>query len=142
MQRTCGACGAAYEARSARSKFCTDSECKRARERARNRQRRDPGGEVVEFPAPQADGEGGANERVTRRELDAAGRLETIAGQNAMSLARQLDHAAGDTGSSFAALAKQHLLAVDKALEGVEVADDPIERRRQAAHARRLSVVR
>lgn len=141
MQRNCDACGKPYEARSSRSKYCAEVDCKRARERARKRKKP---GDVVPFPAQpgQPVDQLGPNERITHAELDAADRLMTIAGQNAMSLARRLDQAAGDTGSSFAALAKQHLAAVEKALEGVATAEDPIDRRKKAMQERRLSVVR
>jgi hypothetical protein len=138
MQRTCDACGAPYEARSPRSKFCTSADCKRQRERARNARRAGKApAEVV--PLPVSLSEGGPNERVTAEELERAGRLDTVAGQNALTLARRLDAAAGDTGSSFAALSKQHLAAVDRALEGAEAAGDELdelkERRLRRLHA-------
>lgn len=138
MERTCDGCGNAYEAATARSQFCRTPECDRARARARKAKQR---GTVVQLPTREP-ADDGSNEAITRAELAAAGRLDTIAGRNALSLARRLDAGAQDSGSSFAALAKQHLAAVEKALEGAAAVEDPIELRRQAAQQRRLSVVR
>lgn len=141
MERHCDACGSGYTAKTNRSKFCADPDCKRARERERKRKK--GGAEVVPFPQPtEPEGLAGPNEQITRSELEAADRLMTVAGQNAVWLARRLDQAAGDTGSSFAALAKQHLVAVEKALEDVAAADDPIDKRKKAMQERRLSIVR
>lgn len=131
MERNCDACGLRYAARSKNSLYCSEVECRRQRERARRR-RRVSGATVVTLPARSnisADAPDGAgiHELATRAALEEAERLESPAGVNAIGLARRLDAANGESGSSYAALARQHLAAVDKALEGARVSADPID---------------
>ena len=68
-----------------------------------------------------------------------AGRVHSPAGQNALALATRIDGGATDTGSSIAALSKQHLAAIAEALRDTEVvkADsiDELRRRREARGA-------
>lgn len=74
----------------------------------------------------------------TRASLEAAGRESTPAGVNALLLAAKLD-LGGDTGSAMAALAKQHLAALEEALKGAPVADDQVDELR-ARRAKRLGL--
>jgi hypothetical protein len=71
--------------------------------------------------------------------LTAASRVHSPAGQNALALATRIDGGATDTGSSVAALSKQHLAAMAEALRDVESvkADsvDELRRRREARSA-------
>ena len=71
--------------------------------------------------------------------LTEAGRIHTPAGQNALALATRIDGGATDTGSSIAALSKQHLAAMAEAMKDVEAAKadsvDELRRRREARSA-------
>jgi len=79
-------------------------------------------GRVVEFPSVE-----GTNYAVTLADLERGGRLDTPAGRNALTLASRLDSASGDTGSSIAALSKQHLAALAEALKDAPRADDGVD---------------
>ena len=95
---TC-ACGAEFDARNPRAKYCSD----RCRKRAQR-----GGGEVVALPMPAHDEpepeRGGGVERTTRAALTEAGRIETPMGQACLALARRIDFPGPDTGSALAAL--------------------------------------
>lgn len=135
--RACDACGSEYTAKSKASKFCRSKECDRAR--ARGRKRKERTGDESGAKVRQLEGRVAST---TRAALEKADRLETPAGQNALTLATKLDAAMFDSGSGVAQLAKQHLASLDVALEGVPVEADPIDRIRQGNEKRRLSVVR
>jgi len=77
---------------------------------------------------------------VTARELDAVGRLESVAGQLALELAYRVA-SPYETGAAVAALAKQLHLTMTEALGGVAKAADPLDeirarrdRKRSAGH--------
>jgi hypothetical protein len=65
--------------------------------------------------------------RSTRARLEDAGLLDDPSGVAALLLAAQIDRAQ-DSGSSMAALAKQHAASLDEALSRRVIADDPIRR--------------
>lgn len=141
MERPCDACGRTYTARSSRSRYCSDQECRRQRERVRKR-RGAAGGQVIDLTAhkakePEDAREAGPIEAATRERLAAAERESTPEGLNALRMARELDGATGQSGSSMQALSKQHLAALDKAMEGAAVAADPIDRIRDELRDRR-----
>lgn len=70
-------------------------------------------------------------------ELARAGRENTPAGQKALVLAFRIEHADGETGSSLAALAKAHSIALAEAVAGVERKSpiDELKARRDAKRA-------
>ena len=147
MERNCDACGRTYEAKSKRSQFCPDAECKRARARLRKRAQRSgdrpgaDGGNVIAFPGTEGAHESPTVEAVTRTKLIAVGRLDHPAGVNALVLARRLDFANSDfsleLGGAVASLSKQHLAALNEALRGAEAEDDEIDRLRARRATRR-----
>jgi hypothetical protein len=63
--------------------------------------------------------------------LTSANRVETPAGQLALRLAGRLDEDTKDTGSSLAALAKQHLAVLDEALKDAPRDADGVDELRQ-----------
>lgn len=138
MSTTCEACGVEFEAATARRRFCGAPACDRLRARTRKQKQR--GGNVVPLtarPVPAADVELGDLVAATVRKLSVADRLDTPEGLAAVVLAERLTASAQgtDTGSSIAALTKQLLATLEKALEGAAVAADPIDElfaRRQA----------
>jgi hypothetical protein len=79
-------------------------------------------------PQPVVDqGEQPSLYKATHAQLEGAGLLEDPSGVAALLLAAQIDRAQ-DSGSSMAALAKQHAASLDEALTRRIVADDPIRR--------------
>src|SRR5690349_10856390 len=96
MERPCDSCGTVYVAKRATSKYCS----------TRCRTRASRGGEVIEFATKSSEPtEAGPTELAARRELEAAGRLETTLGQACLALARRLDMPGVDTGSAMASVA-------------------------------------
>lgn len=69
---------------------------------------------------------------LTERALTDAGRIDTPLGAVAMVLAAKLDDPGLDTGSAIAALAKQHESTLEKALDGAQVVETPLERMKRA----------
>jgi hypothetical protein len=131
MVRNCNGCGRPYEAKTARSLFCADVECVRTRARGRKRQER---GVVLELKPSTATV--GSVEEATRNALTSANRVDSPAGQSALILARRLDSASSDTGSSLAALAKQHLAVLEEATKNAPTAADTVDDLRARRMAR------
>lgn len=126
--RACDACGREFEAKRSNHRFCSAT--------CRTRGKR--GATVVALDGESAQGQGGVSlEEATRRQLAPFGREATPSGVNALLLARRLDQG-GDTGSAIAALSRQHLLALESALEGAEPEGDPVDELRHRRE-RRLS---
>lgn len=119
MRKECEACGGEFEPENARHRFCSDT-CRKRGSR----------GATV---APVRDGD--TLEAATCQALEDAGREDTPAGVSAVLLARKLDMG-GDTGSSMAALAREHRAALEDALRGAEVVDDPVDELRDRRRKR------
>ena len=118
MKVTC-ACGAEFEARNPRAKYCSD--------RCRKRAQRGGGGEVVALPTPPLDEpepERGV-ERTTRAALTEAGRIETPMGQACLALARRIDFPGPDTGSALAALVARLESSLSVATRGAGATSAP-----------------
>jgi len=81
MQRECDECGLAYDARRATSRFCSDTCGKRA-QRARAAGIPPRAASLDDHEAPPSE-----LERAVTRELEAVGRLQSVAGQVALELA-------------------------------------------------------
>lgn len=125
--RACEACGREFEVRSSRHRFCSGT--------CRTRGRR--GAKVVALDGDGGQDAGVSLEEATRRQLAPVGRESSPSGVNALLLARRLDEG-GDTGSAIAALSRQHLAALEAALEDVKVEGDPVDELRHRRE-RRLS---
>lgn len=139
--KKCAGCGT-RPVKGPRARFCDDVECerKRARERrrkadqaARDRAAAERGNE----PAEVDDGArpAGGVYSSTLHALTEAQRMHTPAGQQALALADRIDRGASDTGSSLAALGKQHLAALAEATRDLAEVGDPLDELR----ARRLT---
>lgn len=135
--KTCKREGCRRKTKSDRAQYCDDPGCGRARARARRQEsNRKQGADA----ADASDGErpAGGVFSATLTALTDAGRVATPAGQNALALASRIDHGAEDSGSSIAALSKQHLAALDEALKDLASAGDPVDeftRRRRSRTA-------
>ena len=113
MVRPCDSCRKPYTAKRPNSRFCCES-CRKRKSRA-------PKPPVaVLVPAE------GELTVVTRSELEAAGRVGSAVGQAALLIAKHLD-AGAETGSSVAALVREHRATLGEALRGVKVAGDPLD---------------
>jgi len=120
--RTCASCGRQFEAQRSTARYC-GSTC-------RSRAHRAP---VVSV------GQANPLREAVRQELEAAGRLETVLGQQALMLADRLA-AQGDTGSAVAALSRELRAVMEAALADAPAAADALDelaerRRRKAAGA-------
>lgn len=119
MQRLCDTCTRLYEARRVTSKFCS--------QRCQKRARRSPvglsGATLLTFPAPVD----GPMTKATMAELVVADRVESSLGQSALLMARRLDTPGADTGSSVAALAREHRATLALALESATNVLDPVD---------------
>lgn len=117
MERSCDSCGSVYAAKSKRSRFCSDL-C-----RARNKGKPPRPDEATE-PTEAA-----SHPLVvaTRAELEAAGRLDSRRGQQALTLAAHLAVSLADTGSARAALSRELDALMVKALDGAVVDTDEFD---------------
>lgn len=72
----------------------------------------------------------GRTELAARAELAAAGRVKTALGEAALICARWIDDSAEEPGSGVAAMSREFLAAMDRALAGA-APDELAERRRE-----------
>lgn len=143
MKKKCEACGDTFEAKRASRRTCT--------ERCRKRLQRKPAAAVVQLAAVQAFADepqdpgpslaAGKTETLTRRELEAAGRLDTALGVVAVIAAQQVDAllVLTDTGSGIKARIEAHRSALAEALKDAKTADDPLSKIRAAAALKLVS---
>jgi hypothetical protein len=128
MDVTCP-CGATFQAKNRRAKYCSD----RCRKRAQRT------GDVVEI-APASGGdetpEIGPVEEATIRTLDQVDRLETPLGRACVVLARRLDNAGVDTGSALASVAGRLESTLAAATRGTGGANSPQQLRDELAERR------
>ena len=116
--RACDSCGTTYEAKRSSSKYCSDRCRRRAHEGSLP-------AVVVPFVPPALVVGGIAS--ATQRELEGAEMLDTSLGQKAMFLAMHLDNMSNDTGSSVAAVVREHSAVMVRALELGKVEADPLD---------------
>lgn len=135
MRKKCEACGEQFEARRSTAKYCSNSCRVQAQRGAATGKSKTT---VVTFGLaavpPQGDRprELGPLEQQAHTELESFGRAETLAGGVVLALARRIDQAGPmDTGSGFAALAKELRAAMTVALAGAEQEADPIDQVRK-----------
>ena len=115
-------CGVEFEAKRASRKWCSDR-CKTRNARGRLAPVV-PVAAVVVLDAATFEGDLYV---VTRRELEAAGRVDTSAGQRALLYARRLDSTSGESGAGVAALGREHGATMAEATRGLKVAGDLLD---------------
>lgn len=120
MQRECESCGRSYTAQRTSSRFCGDT-CGKRSQRARAAGLPLLADTLDDDPAPLSE-----LERVVVRELEAVGRLECVAGQIALVLARRIG-SRRESGAATASLARRFSATMTKALAGVDRAADPLD---------------
>ena len=114
MTRNCDVCRRAYTAKDPRSRYCGET--------CRKRQLR--GTEVrVEVPVT---GESLALVTVTKSALKDAGKLDSVQGQLAMTIAATIA-AGGDTASGLASLSKELRAVMAEALGNAKVVGDAMD---------------
>lgn len=121
MLKQCEFCGRGFEARRDSARFCGDT-CKKRAQRA---------GTAAPSVGSEAPSEDGPLAKITYDTLDEAGVLETVAGAQALLLARRME-TGHETGAAIAALSKQLQTIVDSALASVKRQDamDEVTRKR------------
>jgi len=125
LKRRCDHCGNTYVAKTKRSKYCHTPDCDTTREREKKQNQRAPKAKVLHLPT---ETDGGLLEEIRAEieagtvlsvlvQLKAADRLDTVAGRQAVALARRIDFfSMRDTGSSYAALHRQLTATLELAL--------------------------
>jgi hypothetical protein len=73
---------------------------------------------------------------LTRRKLEAAGRLDDHRGLAALYIAKVLDTSPQETGNGHAALANAYVARMDAALDGAIVVETPLERMKKQRERR------
>ena len=137
MQRKCESCKRAYQATRPNSKYCGDT----CRKRAQRSPKKSP--KPVDLSLPELlAGLGSAKTHwpltdVTARELEDAGRLDTVLGQAAMVLARRIESPM-ETGASIASMTKQLRETLADALKGAQQAADPLDEIRVRRESKRV----
>src|SRR5687768_2076422 len=122
MVRQCDLCSAEYLAKRRNSRFCSD----RCRKRANRGAAMLAGHAKVVELAPE---EPSALLLAITSELEAAGRLNSSLGQQAILLAERIG-APFDTGSSIAAVSKELRAVMAKAVEDAQLGADPLDQLR------------
>lgn len=115
--RACEMCGASFDAKTAKGRFCSSTCRGRAH---RGEAPRTGRASLAETP------EIGDLERATRGRLEAVDRHQTVLGVQALGLARRIDSPT-TMDSAMAALSKEFRAVMVDALDGVAVAADPLD---------------
>jgi hypothetical protein len=129
MQRSCDSCGKPYEAKRKASKFCSDT--------CRKRAQRSPKLGPVFGPTSTGLGDASVLYTTIMQKLEAVGRVDTVAGQQALTLAGRMS-SPSETGAAVASLSRQLSATMAEALAGTAVAADPMDElkaRRERKHA-------
>lgn len=128
MRRACNACGTSYEAKSPKSKFCSDN--------CRLRAHRNPRlAKVTPITAPPAEDAAPAAAvpsvlSRTAARIEALGLEDDPTAAVALVLARRLDSDA-ETGAAVASLAKQYAVVMDDLRKRGKRAADPLDELRE-----------
>ena len=136
MQRKCATCGKTYQAARPNSKYCKPG----CRVRAHRSPKKSPEPVVLSLPELLA-GLGSAKTSwpltdAAARELEAAGRLDTVFGQAALVLARRIESPM-ETGASIASMTKQLRETMADALKGAQQVADPLDEIRARRDSKR-----
>lgn len=120
MSVKCEGCGVRFDAKRASRKWCSN----RCRVRAQSGAKITP---IAPKAAPALPAPVVGVLAATLAELVAAGQERSAAGQSALRLAERMDAGSNDTGSSYAALAREHAARVEAAVAVGHRAGDPLD---------------
>lgn len=118
MIKSCRRCSKEFESDASTAMYCSKS-CRQAASRAKKT--------TVALPTASSGSVENSVSTVATvtRQLEMTGRLDTYLGAAAVQLAQRIDASTAVMG--FAALVKELRSTMDAALEGVQVADDPLD---------------
>jgi len=122
VDATCSVCTKVFPAKRSTAKFCGPT--------CRSRANR-TGGTVAVLPEHPS-----GLVAVTKRELEAAGRLDTVLGQQAMELAGRIV-SPFSTGAAVGTLSKELRTVMSEALKGAAVVADPLDELRDRRDRKR-----
>lgn len=125
MDRTCPVCGTEFVAKRAASVYCKPA-CKKRAFDQRAAQRAEQAKPQVSTSPKRPERSTDLTDRITA-ELEGAGRLDSVAGQQALLLARRLEDPDTSFGSAAASLSKELREVMAEAMAGVAQADDPAQ---------------
>ena len=128
MDRSCEVCGASYAAKRATAKYCSPKCRKRAADRreAERAAERAASSQVSASDQRRPEPSTEFADRIAA-ELEAAGRLDTVPGRQALLLARRLEDPETSFGSAAASLSKELREVMAEAMAGVAQAGDPVD---------------
>jgi hypothetical protein len=125
MRVRCSVCGKPFEAQRPTAKYC-GSTC-RVRQSRKAKPAPDPASETpVVTPIKPLETVEDSLVTAVKADLEAAGRLETALGRQALRLAERMG-SAFDTGSAIAALSRELRAVMAEALSGGEKAGDSLD---------------
>lgn len=134
MDRSCEVCSTAFRPTRSTAKYCS-ARCKK---RAADKRAADRiAAERSSAPGPAETSVSTALVDQVRAELEAARRLDTVIGRQALLLASRLETNTNDTGGSAAAVSKELRAVMAEALSGVHQADDPVQQSQDELKKRR-----
>ena len=116
MRKQCAVCSDPFEAKRNTAKYCS----RRCSVRAVRQPKPESAGQMPVDPDSELW-------TATLNELAAAGRTASASGQAALLLARRLDSQMTETGSSVAAMVREHRAALADALKGVRAEANPLD---------------
>lgn len=120
MRKCCAECSAEFDAKRPIAKYCSERCKKRAQRKPRPAQAQPAAAPIPVDPDSELW-------TATLNELTAAGRVASASGQAALLLARRLDSGLTETGSSVAAMIREHRAALADALKGATAEVNPLD---------------
>lgn len=138
MEATCARCAATFSPASRRARFCSvkcRTQATRARAKGEPESRAIPA-KPKRSPKAKAEAVPTGTLGAVVGELQAAGRLDSSAGQAAVALARRIDDGA-ESSAGLAALTRELRAAMAEALSRAEATGDALDELRARREARR-----
>lgn len=141
MIAQCVSCQGRFTAKRAHAKYCSER-CRKRVQRGSTQPPLPPGRQnsaplvaIAPLTADGADDEG-TFASVTRRKLEAVGRLEDYRGIAAMYIAKVLDASPQETGTGHSALVNTYVARMEAALDGANAQESAVEALRRRAQGR------
>jgi hypothetical protein len=116
LRKQCTICSAEFDTKRKATKYCSD----RCRQRAHRQPKPEPAAQMPADPDSELW-------TATLGELTEAGQVASASGQAALLLARRLDSQLTETGSSVAAMVREHRAALADALKGAKAEVNPLD---------------
>ena len=140
MQAQCVSCQGRFTAKRAHAKYCSER-CRKRVQRGSKQPPLPPGRQngaplVAVPPSTTEGGDEGEFASLTRRKLEAAGRLDDYRGIAALYIAKVLDASPQETGSGHSALVNTYVARMDAALDGANAQESTVEKLRRRAQGR------